>query len=45
MQEVSEWNTQVLDEMKAQRETLNEEKAELEAAKEELENRKAQLET
>ena len=40
MQEVSEWNTQVLDEMKAQRETLNEEKA-----KEELENRKAQLET
>ena len=36
MQEVSEWNTQVLDEMKAQRETLNEE---------ELENRKAQLET
>ena len=45
MQEVSEWNTQVLDEMKAQRETLNEEKAELEAAKEELESRKAQLET
>ena len=45
MQDVSEWNTQVLDEMKAQRETLNEEKAELEAAKEELENRKAQLET
>ena len=26
MQEVSEWNTQVLDEMKAQRETLNEER-------------------
>ena len=45
MQEVSEWNTQVLDEMKAQREPLNEEKAELEAAKEELESRKAQLET
>ena len=44
MQTVSEYNDQMLDSMKTQKQILGEEKAELEAAKEELEAQKAQLE-